>query len=144
MKHWKKILSGAVVLAVAVVVAGVAILKSLDFNEYRGLIAEQVKAATGRDLTISGELNLELSLSPAVSMEGVTFANVSWGTRKDMVTLKRLALEVELLPLLTGDVRVKRLVLVGLDLLAETDARRLRRPARYRDPCLPAVEWVWR
>ncbi len=123
MKHWKKIISGVVVLAIAVVVAGVAILKSLDFNEYRGLIAEQVKAATGRDLTISGDLNLELSLSPAVSVEGVTFANVSWGTRKDMATLKRLAVEVELLPLLTGDVRVKRLVLVGLDLLAETDAR---------------------
>jgi uncharacterized protein involved in outer membrane biogenesis len=123
MKHWKKILSGAMVLAIAVVVAGVAILKSLDFNEYRGLIAEQVKAATGRDLTISGELNLELSLNPAVSVEDVTFANVSWGTRKDMVTLKRLAVEVELLPLLTGDVRVKRLVLVGLDLLVETDAR---------------------
>ncbi len=123
MKHWKKIISGVVVLTIAVVVAGVAILKSLDFNEYRGLIAEQVKAATGRDLTISGDLNLELSLSPAVSVEGVTFANVSWGTRKDMVTLKRLAAEVELIPLLTGDVRIKRLVLVGFDLLVETDAR---------------------
>jgi len=123
MKHWKKILSGVVVLTVAVVVAGVAIVKSIDFNEYRGLIAEHVKSATGRELTISGELNLELSLNPAVAMEGVTFANVSWGTRKEMVTLKRLAAEVELLPLLTGDIQVKRLVLVGLDLLAETDAQ---------------------
>ena len=123
MKHWKKILSGAMVLAIAVIVAGAAILKYLDFNEYRDLLAEQGKAATGRDVTISGELNLELSLNPAVSVEDVTFANVSWGTRKDMVTLKRLAVEVELLPLLTGDVRVKRLVLVGLDLLVETDAR---------------------
>ncbi|MDA1089071.1 MAG: AsmA family protein [Proteobacteria bacterium] len=123
MKHWKKILSAIVVLAVAVVVAGVAIIKSLDFNEYRGLIAEQVKAATGRDLTINGKLNLELSLIPAVSVEGVTFANTAWGSRKEMATLKKFAAEVELLPLLSGDIRVKRLVLVGLDLLAETDAQ---------------------
>ena len=53
MKHWKKILSGVFVLAVAGVVTGIIIIKSLDFNEYRGLIAEQVKAATGRDLTIA-------------------------------------------------------------------------------------------
>ena len=123
MKRWKKIISAVVVLVVAVVVAGIAIIKSLDFNEYRGLIAEQVKNATGRDLSISGRLDLELSLNPALTVEGVSFANASWGTRPEMVTLKRLSVEVELLPLLTGDIRVKRLVLAGLDLLVETDAK---------------------
>ena len=123
MKHWRKILSSVVILAAAGVVTGIVIIKSLDFNQYRGLIAEQVKSATGRDLTISGELNLALSLRPSVAVEGVTFANAPWGSRGEMVKLKRLAAEVELLPLLSGDVRVKRLVLVGLDLWAETDAK---------------------
>ncbi len=123
MKRWKTILSTVIVLAVAVVVAGIAIIKSLDFNEYRGLIAEQVKAATGRDLTINGDLNLELSLNPSVAVEGVTFANAPWGTGENMATLKKFSAEVELLPLLSGGVRVKRLVLVGLDLLVETDAK---------------------
>ena len=135
MKRWKKIISVVVVLVVAVVVAGIAIIKSLDFNEYRGLIAEQVKNATGRDLSISGRLDLELSLNPALTVEGVSFANAPWGTRREMVKLKRLSVEVELLPLLTGDIRVKRLVLAGLDLLAETDAKgrgnwELTEPAR--------------
>lgn len=123
MKRWMKILSALVVLVIAGVVAGIAILKSIDFNEYRGLIAEQAKIQTGRDLTISGSLNLELSLNPAVAVEGVTFANASWGTKREMASLKRLAAEVELLPLLSGDVRVKRLVLEGLDLFLETDSR---------------------
>ena len=65
-------LGGHVAVAVAVVVAGIAILTSIDFNEYRGLIAEQAKALTGRDLTINGSLNLELSLNPAVAVEGGT------------------------------------------------------------------------
>lgn len=123
MKHWKKILTGGVVLVVAIFAAAIAIITSLDFNEYKGLIAEQVKEATGRDLTIAGDLNLELSLNPAVAVEGVSFANAPWGSRKEMATLKRFAAEVELMPLISGDVRVKRLVLVGLDLLAETDAK---------------------
>jgi len=123
MKKWGKILSVLVVLLIAGLAAGIAILKSIDFNEYRGLIAQMAKEQTGRDLTISGSLNLELSLNPAVAVEGVTFANASWGTRKEMASLKRLAAEVELLPLLSGDIRIKRVVLEGLDLLLETDAK---------------------
>ncbi|MCH7937182.1 MAG: AsmA family protein [Proteobacteria bacterium] len=157
MKHWKKILSGVFVLAVAGVVTGIVIIKSLDFNEYRGLIAEQVKSATGRDLTISGELNLALSLSPLVSVEGVTFANAPWGSRNEMVKLKRFAAEIELLPLLSGNVRVKRLVLVGLDLWVETDAKgrgnwelgptelagQGKAETKSSDPgTLPVVNWI--
>ncbi|MFQ5617774.1 MAG: AsmA family protein [Rhodospirillales bacterium] len=123
MKRAWKILTVIAVLLVAVVVAGVAVLKSMDFNEYRGLIAEQVKAATGRDLTIAGDLNLDISLTPAVAVEGVTFANAPWGSRPEMATLRRLEAQVELLPLLSGDVRVTRVVLVGLDTLVETDAK---------------------
>ncbi len=85
MKNWMKVLSGVFVLAVGMVVAGVAVLKSLDFNEYRGLIAEQAKAATGRDLTIQGELNIEISMNPAIAVEGFTFDNAPWGTRPEMV-----------------------------------------------------------
>ncbi len=123
MKRAWKILTVIAVLLVAVVVAGVVVLKSMDFNEYRGLIAEQVKAATGRDLTIAGDLRLDISLTPAVAVEGVTFANAPWGSRPEMVTLRRLEVEVELLPLLTGDVRITRIVLIGLDALVETDAK---------------------
>ncbi|MFB3136259.1 MAG: AsmA family protein [Rhodospirillales bacterium] len=123
MKRAWKILTVIAVLLVAVVVAGVVVLKSMDFNEYRGLIAEQVKAATGRDLTIAGDLRLDISLTPAVAVEGVTFANAPWGSRPEMVTLRRLEAQVELLPLLTGDVRITRIVLIGLDALVETDAK---------------------
>ena len=123
MSKLLKILGVLVVLVVAVIVGGIAMLKSMDFNEYRGLIAEQVKSATGRDLVIKGDLNLEISLSPALAVEGVTFANASWGSRKEMVKLNKFATEIDLIPLITGDIRVKRLVLTGLDILAETDAK---------------------
>lgn len=121
MRRAVKILFGVAVLVVALVVAGIAVLKSIDFNSYRGLIAEKTKEATGRELAITGDLKFEVSLAPAIAVEGVTFANAPWGSRKDMVVLKRLAAEIELLPLITGDVRINRLVLQGLDVLAEVD-----------------------
>lgn len=119
----KKILIGLVAIVVAIVVAGVIVLVSMDFNQYRGLIAEKAKEATGRELTIAGNLELNISLQPTISVAGVTFANAVWGSRPAMVKLERLEAEVELLPLITGDIQVNRVILVGLDALLETDAK---------------------
>ncbi len=121
MKRLFKTISILGVLLIAVVVAAVAVLSSLDFNDYKGVIAEEVKKATGRDLKISGDLKLNISLTPSLYVDGVTFANAPWGSRPDMVTLKRLEAEVALLPLLSSKVDIKRVVLIGLELLAETD-----------------------
>ncbi|MEX0695910.1 MAG: AsmA family protein [Dongiaceae bacterium] len=110
-----------VVLLAAAAVTVVAILKSMDFNSYRGLIAERVEAATGRKLVIGGDIELAVSLTPTAAVNDVTFANVAGGSRPAMASLKRLEAEMELLPLLSGEVRVKRIVLVGADILLETD-----------------------
>jgi len=121
MSKWFKIAGGLVVVLVAVVIAGVAILGSMDFNQYKGVIAEQAKKATGRDLQIAGDLNLEISLNPAIAVDGVTFQNAAWGSRPEMVSIDRFAAEVSLIPLLSGQVVVNRLLVEGVDLLAETD-----------------------
>ncbi len=121
MGRWLKILSILGVLVIAVIVAGIAILKSMDFNEYKGLIAEKAKEATGRELKIAGDLNLEISLNPKVAVEGVSFANASWGSRPEMVTVKKFAAEMSLLPLLSGQIEIQRVILEGVDLLAEKD-----------------------
>ena len=121
MSKWIKIAGGLGVVLIAVVVAGVAILGSMDFNQYKGLIAEQAKKATGRDLQIAGDLKLEISLNPAIAVDGVSFSNAAWGSRPEMVSVKRFAAEVSLIPLLSGKVVVNRLLVEGVDLLAETD-----------------------
>lgn len=113
-----------VVLVAALVVSLYAILQSQDFSQYRGLIEEQARAATGRQLVLAGELDLRLfSLSPALIVDDVTLKNASWGTRPDMVTLQRLEAEVALLPLFSGNLTVKRLVLVAPEIFLETDKK---------------------
>lgn len=110
-----------VVVAVGVLAAGIAILKSIDFNSYRGAVAEQVENAVGRKLAIEGDLALDISFSPSLMVEGISLGNAPWGSRPRMVTVERLAAEVELWPLLSGDVRVTRLHLDGVDILLEVD-----------------------
>jgi uncharacterized protein involved in outer membrane biogenesis len=119
MGRWVKVLSIIGVLVIAVIVAGVAILKSIDFNQYKGLIAEKAKEATGRDLKIDGKLELLISLSPKVAVEGVSFANASWGSRPQMVQVKKFAAEMSLIPLLSGQIEIKQVILEGVDVLAE-------------------------
>jgi uncharacterized protein involved in outer membrane biogenesis len=108
-------------LLVAVVVGGIAVLKSTDFNQYKTEIAAEVKKATGRDLVIAGDLGVEISLNPAVAVEGVSFTNAEWGSRPEMVTLDRFEARIAVLPLLFGRLEIAQLVLVGADILLEVD-----------------------
>ena len=110
-------------LAVAVLVAAAAaVLYSIDVNSYRDEIAAEFRKATGRDLAIGGDIDLSISLSPAVVVERIAIANAGWGSRPHMVALERAEAEVELLALLAGDIRVTRLILVEPDILLETNA----------------------
>ena len=64
----RKFLTGLVTLIV-VILAAVLILPSfVDWNEYKGDIAVQVKAATGRDIFIGGDLKLALLPTPTLSV----------------------------------------------------------------------------
>ncbi|MGQ0664421.1 MAG: AsmA family protein [Pseudomonadota bacterium] len=119
----KPILIGAAAVAAGLVVTAIAIVSTTDVNQYRSLIADRVKAATGRDFAIQGDLQLELGLVPAVAAADVTLANAAWGSRPEMVAVKRFEAEVELLPLIFGDIKVRRLVMIEPDILLETDAR---------------------
>lgn len=110
-------------LLIAVAVGGIAVLKSTDFNRYKPQIAAEVKKATGRDLVIAGDLGVEISLNPAVAVEGVSFANADWGSRPEMVTLDRFEARIAVLPLLFGRLEIDRLVLVGADILLEVDEK---------------------
>ncbi|CCQ74564.1 AsmA family protein [Magnetospira sp. QH-2] len=117
----KKILIGVVGVVVVGLIAGVVILKSMDFNQYKGVIAEQAKAATGRDLVIAGDIEIGISLTPSLMVEGVSLSNADWGSRKEMVTLALVEAQVSLLPLLSGTVDVQRFILKDVDALLETD-----------------------
>lgn len=116
-----KILLGLLAVVV-IVVGGVAIyVSTLDFNSYKGEIREAVKEATGRDLEIAGDLELELSFTPRLRVKGVRFQNAAWGSKPDMVSIGELDVVVALLPLLSENIEIRRVVLNDVEALLETD-----------------------
>jgi uncharacterized protein involved in outer membrane biogenesis len=95
-------------LAVAVYVA----LSQLDLDTYRETFQARVEAATGRELIIDGPMDLNMDFTPSVTVENVRFANADWSRQDHMASVRRFELELALWPLVTGEVRVSRLILV--------------------------------
>ncbi len=119
--RWKTILGIFVGLVVAAVVAIFVILSSYDFNELKPQITQAAKEATGRDLTLGGDIKLKIGLTPALAIDEVRFQNAVWGSRPELAKIKRFEVQVALLPLLSGKIGIKRLILLEPDILLETD-----------------------
>ncbi len=112
----------AILVVLVVLLGGATIyVMSIDYNQYKGLIASEVERATGRKLTIDGKVALALSLTPTLTIKDLSLANLPGGSRPEMVTLKRLEVQLQLLPLLSRQVKIDLVVLRGADILLETD-----------------------
>ncbi|KIC47575.1 membrane assembly protein AsmA [Ruegeria sp. ANG-S4] len=74
------------------------------------ILAEQVKAQTGRDLTLSGDVSL--SFWPVLGMETgpVTFGNAPWAGPEPMLSAQSLSVGVDAAALLAGEMRIKRVI----------------------------------
>jgi AsmA family protein len=118
-----KVLGAAVGVGAILVIAVLVYLSTLDINEYKALIAQQIEEATGRSVRIKGELELSVSLTPSVVLRGVSFANAGWGTRPTMISARKVQGSVEIIPLLTGEIRVRRLEVVQPEILLETNTQ---------------------
>ncbi|MCA9219556.1 MAG: AsmA family protein, partial [Planctomycetales bacterium] len=106
-------------IAIVVLIAAVFIaLMTVDVGQYKSVIEEQAKAATGREVKI-GEVSLAISLVPAIVVSDIEFANAPWGSRPQMATVKRVEASAQLLPLLTGTVAISGLKVVDADVILE-------------------------
>lgn len=112
------LIAAGAVLGVAVAAAGVFVA-TFDANAYKPRIIAAAETATGRTLRLSGPIRIKPALRPTLSVADVGFANAPWGSRPEMATLQSMDVQVALLPLLTGEIRVARLVLVAPDILLE-------------------------
>jgi AsmA protein len=85
-------------------------------------LERSVSRATGRRFTIAGPLHISLGLSPSVTAEGISLANLPGGSRPDMLTAASLQAQVALLPLLGGDIVIDLVTIQQPDIILETTA----------------------
>jgi AsmA protein len=108
----KRILIGLGILVLLLIAAAVAVPYLIPIETYRGRIEAAVESATGRQFTIAGAMHLSILPKVALEVGDVRFANAPGANSPDMASFKRVDLEVELLPLLSGNIEVDQLVLV--------------------------------
>lgn len=107
---------GSVILLLAILIL------VFDWNWLKGPIERRVEAATGREFVISGDLDVDLGLTPRIRADRLRFANPPNAREKDMATLDRLELRIKLLPLLRGSVEIPYVELQKPKLALERDA----------------------
>ncbi len=105
---------GAAVLLITLTLVG--ILLFVDPNDYKDDITTAVRDATGRELTIDG--NLELSVFPwlGLSLGRTRLGNAPGFGDQPMAQVEAVDIKVKLLPLLKSQLEMKTVLLRGLQL----------------------------
>lgn len=113
-------LVAGLVALLALVLVGVAIF--VNPNDYKARIAQEVKAATGRELALLGDIKLSVFPWIALNLGPVSLGNPPGFGPEPFVSVQRTSLRVKLLPLLRKRLEVGRIEIEGLDLRLRTDA----------------------
>jgi AsmA family protein len=93
----------------ALVMVCLAALLFMDWDLFKGPIARAVSAKTGRSVAIAGHLRVHLwSSTPTLTVEGVRVANPPWEVPRPLLQLQRLQVQIELRPLFTGHLILRR------------------------------------
>ena len=123
MNNSVKIIVGAVGGVVILLAAGVWYASTtVDPVQLTKLLSTSVKAATGRDLNIAGPVSLRFFPGISVSAERLSLSNTPWASNPEMLTLKRIDLDIKTLPLLSKRIEVGSVKLAGLELHLQKNA----------------------
>jgi len=120
-RRWR--IAAIVVAGIALLIGAIYVAIVVAFPPARlaALLADKVKAATGREFRIDGGLSIRVLPSIAIQVRDVVLGNVAWGSRADMVTVRRAAIDVSPGALLKGELHILRIEVEGVDALLESD-----------------------
>lgn len=96
-----------VLLAVALIAPGF-----IDWNQYKTQAQEQVKTMTGLEMELAGDIGFTILPAPRIMAENVTVKAPEGSKEPILASLDRLDVNVDLFPLLSGQVSVKYVTLV--------------------------------
>ncbi|MDA0219929.1 MAG: AsmA family protein [Proteobacteria bacterium] len=108
----RKLIYGFLGLLALALGAVVIMLLTLDLNGYKPEIEAELERATGRDVTIGGDLHLTVLPALALAVDDLTIAGLPGGSGDPLLALPRAQAVVALLPLLSGEIEVERVRLV--------------------------------
>jgi AsmA protein len=108
-----------------IVVLGLGALVAVPTERVAGLVADRLSAATGRTVSMDGELRPTLFPSLGIRVADVSIGNPDWVEAGPLLTAERLDVSVEWAPLLRGEIRLDRAEFVAprITLMRASDGR---------------------
>lgn len=105
MKNFLKVLLGFIVL---LVIAGALLLSRVNTESNKQAIASAVLDASGYELTIGGDLSLDLFPTFGLSLADVRLKNPAYP--QELGSASRVVLRVEVAPLINGSIEVQEII----------------------------------
>ena len=100
MARFFKIAGIAAAVLVGLIILVLVVVNLIPGEYYKTLIISGVRSATGRELTIEGDLDISLFTTFTFKTSGIKFSNAEWGSRPHMVFVENIEGELVLFPLL--------------------------------------------
>ena len=112
-------------LIIAIIIIAIAALAALPFiidpNDYKDEIAAQVEKATGRKLTLQGDIGLSVFPWIALELGPLSLSNASGFKAESFASVEAAEIRIKLMPLLKKQLEMDTIVLDGLLLNLETN-----------------------
>ncbi len=113
------ILGGLVALVALLLIA---VSTFVNPNDYKERIERDVKASTGRDLNLQGDIKLSVFPWIALELGPVSLGNPEGFGTEPFLSVKHAALRVRVLPLLRKELEIGKIKIDGLDLRLRKNA----------------------
>jgi uncharacterized protein involved in outer membrane biogenesis len=119
--RWKIILGVLAGIILACLLVIIVVVSTYNYNKFKPMITNIAKKYTGRKLTMAGDIKVKISLSPTLQVNNVSFQNAPWSSHQEMIHAKQIEVQLALIPLIRGNINVKRLALINPDLIIEVN-----------------------
>ena len=121
MKPRRAFKVAAVVIAVPILLLLLLLLylNFADLSGWKDTVAQIASDAIGRELRINGEFQPEIGFTTRVVATDITLGNAEWSDDPQMVSVDRLAGEIDLLSVLFGPITIHDVEITGAHVLFE-------------------------
>ena len=116
----KKLFYFLLVVVIVIAVGIVALITFVNPNQFKPLIVEQVKKATGRDLVISGDLHWRFFPTLGMSLGETEFKNPQGFSEPNLLSFSKADLSVSVMPLFSHQLDVGDIQLHNAKVFIET------------------------
>ena len=94
---------------VLLVLVGVGLIALMPADQVARIAADQLRSATGREVTVSGDVSITLWPVVGASVGSLEIGNADWSQQGPMLTAQNVAIGLETAALLRGDIRITHL-----------------------------------